>query len=41
MSVVISIIAFVLVSPFMAISLLPALQDKTEEDDEKIVQWHK
>jgi hypothetical protein len=30
-----------LVSPFMAISLLPALRNRTEEDEEEsIVRWH-
>jgi len=39
---VIAIITLVLVSPFMAISLLPALRDEDEDDEEQpMVRWRK
>ncbi len=36
-----ALVTLILVSPFMAISLLPALRNRDEEDEEKIVRWHK
>ncbi len=40
---ILALITIVLVSPFMAISLLPALRNRDEADDEEqpIVRWHK
>ena len=39
---VLALITLVLVSPFMAISLLPTLRDCDEEDeDQTIVRWRK
>ncbi len=39
---VLALITLVLLSPFMAISLLPALQDCDEEnEDQTIVHWRK
>jgi len=37
---VIAVITLVLVSPFMAISLLPALRDEDDEE-QPIVRWRK
>lgn len=41
MSAIITIITLILVSPFMAISLLPALRKDIDDDDQSIVQWRK
>ena len=39
---VLAIITLVLVSPFMAISLLPTLRNRNEDDEEEtIVRWRK
>jgi len=37
---ILAVVTLVLVSPFMAISLLPALRHK-EDEDETIVRWRK
>jgi len=36
---VFALVIIILVSPFMAISLLPALRNRDEEEEEKIVRW--
>ncbi len=39
---ILALITFVLVSPFMAISLLPALRnEEKDEDEENLVRWRK
>ena len=38
---ILAVVTLVLVSPFMAISLLPALRHKEDEDDDTIVRWLK
>ena len=39
---VLALITLVFLSPFMAISLLPALRDEADEnEDEDIVRWRK
>ena len=38
---ILAIVTLVLVSPFMAISFLPALRHKEDEDERSIVRWRK
>lgn len=39
---VLAIVTLILVSPFMAISLLPALRrEESDEEEESIVHWRK
>ncbi len=38
---ILAVITLVLVSPFMAISLLPTLRREESDDEENIVRWRK
>ncbi len=38
---ILALITLILVSPFMAISLLPTLRNRDEDAEENIVRWRK